>query len=299
MRSVSFLVTGANGFIGRSLIKRLVACHYDVSILDTEIQTETLKKGINKSYQQDITKKISINRYFDFVFHLAALNITHVGKADWEAYYKVNVLGTLNLIESVKTKNFTIMSTTKVYKQEGKVIDETSPVEPRGDYEKTKLAAEDICQQYFQGEYLTILRAVNIVGPSQSNKALLPVLFRNAFNDRPIDIFIPQNTTLQLLYIDDVVRAFELLIQHGGVAGIFNLATPYKIQIDSLASKIIEITNSSSQINYSNTDKAVFSEIVSNRAEKTFGWHPVMTIPDILDRCCRAYTVEFKKLREP
>jgi len=293
MNNLRILVTGANGFIGRPLIKRLVAQQYDVYALDAEEQIEPLH-GLKQYYRQDITKRLAINQSFDFIFHLAALNITHIGKADYDAYYKVNVLGTRNLIQSVQTRNFIFMSTAKVYRHEGKPIIEASPVNPLRNYEKSKLAAEEICRKYFHGENFAILRAVNIVGPGQADKALIPVLFRNAFYGKPINIFVPKKTILQLLYVDDVVRAFEMLIENEGAAGIFNLSATDTIRLDLLARKIARMCNSSSEIVFSNTEDAVFSEVISNHAKEVFGWSPAVSVQNILARCYEAYAARFQ-----
>ena len=208
--------------------------------------------------------------------------MTHVGKKDSQVYHQVNVQGTQNLLNAVRMKNLIFMSTAKVYKQEGKPIDETSPLEPLDDYAKTKLEAEYICRKYFTGDHLIVLRSVNVVGIGQPDKAILPVLFNQAFHNEPLDIFAPKKSFVQFLYVEDVIRTFELFMDHPNLDGIFNLSSVQKIRLDELAFKIIQLCQSKSTIHFSNLTEAPFSEIRSDKIQKKLGWVAQTTINDIL-----------------
>jgi dTDP-glucose 4,6-dehydratase len=221
---------------------------------------------------------------FDYVFHFAALNQTHVGKKDYDSYYQINVIGTKNVINSLNFKNFVLMSTAKVYKQSRGKIYESSPLEPIAEYERSKLEAEKICKENIGDRKLVILRPVNIVGPGQANKAILPVFFNNFMNNKPIDVFAPPETILQFLYIDDVIRAFKLVMERNGIEGIFNLSSVDNIRLDILVENIAAITNFKSPVNFSNNTESFFSEIVSDRAESVLNWKAEIGIKEILRR---------------
>ena len=284
MSSPRILVTGANGFIGKNFLKRLEDPQRELYALNREYPQEPQSLSVKKFYAQDITQPFSLKESFDFVFHLAALNITHVGKAAYSDYERVNVLGTKNVIEAVKTKNFVYLSTAKVYDDKLDSADEFSRIDPQSDYERSKWEAEKICQQHFRGENLTIIRSVSIAGAGQAEKALIPVLFKNAYNHLPLVIFAPRRSKLQILDVDDVAAAFLLLIEKGGVSGIFNLAPKEDVEIDQLAAEVVRLSESKSPIQFTNDASAHFCQIIAQKAEKTLGWKANISPREILKR---------------
>ena len=280
MGKIKILVTGANGFVGKTFIKNIDKDFYNIFALSRK-RPVGLDKGI-EFYEQDITQPFKLTQSFDFVFHFAAYNITHVGETDYKIYQKVNVEGTRNLLNAIKVKNFIFMSTAKVYKCAGGPLDENSPLEPKNDYEKSKLEAEKICQNSFKSGRLTIFRSVNIIGPGQAEKALLPILFRKALGQESLEIFAPRESFFQFLYVDDLIRAFELLIQGGGRDGIFNLSSKEKIQFDELSQKIVNLCRSPSKIHFTNAQARSFCEVRSDKIQKTLGWTAETPMEQIL-----------------
>ncbi len=255
---MNILITGADGFIGRRLFEVLkkTSCHvYPLTHND-----------------QDITQSFKLKESFDCVFHLAACNVTHVGKTDYETYHRVNVQGTENVIKAVNTKYFIFMSTGLVYQREGKDIDESSPIKPQGAYAKSKWEAEQICRQYFSEDQLTILRAVNVVGPGQAEKAVIPVFFKKTLNNEPIELIHPKDTLLQFLYVNDVVNVFQKLLERNQGCGTMNLAPETGISLGDLAEMIVRQTNFSSEIKCLNGVKAINVKVLAAKAKKVLGW---------------------------
>lgn len=270
--AAKILVTGAGGFVGQALCRRLITLGHAVTALTREAQ--------------DITKPFSLKAEFDFVFHLAAHNITHVGDTGADLYHLVNVEGTRNVLKAVAAKHFVLLSTAKIYLAQGKPITEDSPLLPLKEYEKSKLAAENVCADLVNSKSLLIFRAVNIVGKGQPDKAVIPVLFKKAAAGEPMEIFGPKDSVLQLLYVEDVVDAFVKVVEKGGLAGIYNLASPAKMTLGELAVAIKEICQSKSDIRFVNHDKATFSEVLSTKVEKELGWKARTTVREILEEYC-------------
>lgn len=273
------LVTGANGFVGRALCRRLINLGYLVYGLDRK---SPLAGGFASFYQQDITQPFVLDESFDFVFHLAAYNVTHVGHQSAQQYQMVNVLGTQNVVAAVQTKHFVLLSTSKVYLAQGKAIDEDAPVLPLQDYEKSKLAAEEVCRKELNSRNLVIFRSVNIVGAGQPEKAVIPVLIKKAKAGELLEIFGPRSAVLQFLFVEDAVDAFVHLIENNGVSGVYNLAGPHHIRLDELAQHIKETCCSQSQIHYNNEDLIEFSQVSSAKAEKSLNWQAKTTIHEVL-----------------
>jgi dTDP-glucose 4,6-dehydratase len=230
-----------------------------------------------------------LKKDFDCVVHLAAYNVTHVGARDQDLYQRVNVDGTRNLLRALRARDFIFLSTSKVYKNDGSELTEDSLLAPQDDYARSKLLAEDVCRTCFQGERLTIFRSVNIIGPGQPVKALIPVLFRKALAGEPLEIFVPKDLLLQLLYVDDAVKAIEAVLTRGGLSGVFNLSPDEVVRTDQLSSKVKDICSSVSAIVFTNEGKAVFSRVSCARVQDQLGWKAAVRVEDALKRCWSYY----------
>ena len=269
---MNILVTGANGFIGRRLSSRLMAQDHQVFGLFLKSPSKP-SLGFKQYFQHDITKPFSIKYPFDLVIHLAAYNITNVGAKDADQYKAVNVEGTKHLLQGVDAKRLIYLSTAKVYKNEGLGLIEDSPVFPLGAYEQSKLKAEEICQTFFKKKTLVILRSVNVIGGGQAPKAVIPVFFQKAKAGQPLDIMNGGEVPMQFVYVEDLVDAFEAVIKHESIEGIYNIAYEGTVSLKQLARKIIKLTHSSSSLNISkSTSKILFSPVVCNKAYKQLGW---------------------------
>lgn len=145
------LVTGCSGYIGSHLCK-LLENEYEVHGLDIKEP----RHPVQKFYQQDINRPISIDEEYDAIIHLAAL--VNVGESEQMPiqYYITNVNGTMNVINKIKTKNFIFAST-------GAADLCISP------YGVSKRAAEDVVTEYYtkhKPNPFTIFRFYNVIGTS-------------------------------------------------------------------------------------------------------------------------------------
>ena len=282
MATPKILVTGANGFVGRALCRRLL--ELDCRVYGLDINDKGAGEGFKRFYSIDITHPFELTEKFDFVFHLAAHNVTHVGSQSADLYQLVNVRGTENVLNCAPAKNFIFLSTAKVYRAEGKPITENSAIEPASKYEASKFAAENICRELFVRGKLCVFRSVNIVGPGQPDKAVIPVLFKKAAAGEAMEIFGPRESFLQLLYVKDAVDAFVQVVERDGLAGNYNLASKDHMRLDELAESIKQICGSKSEIRLTNQALAPFSEVLANKVEKALGWKAKTTIREILEK---------------
>ncbi len=282
---MNILVTGAAGFIGKALIRELGRSSHNIFGLDNKDDGQvSIGSSLKQFFRQDLTSPFRLDIPFDYVFHLGALNVTHVGKAEYPAYNRVNVQGTENLIKAVQTRKFVLMSTVKIYKKQKGLVDEEATVDPAGDYERSKLEAEKVCRKYFDERDLTIFRCVNIVGPGQAPKAVIPVFFKKAMRDEPLDIIYSVHTSLQMLYIGDLLRAFGLILKKKQGLGVINLCPEEMITLGKLAEEIIAICHSKSSIRFSSDEPVALTKVVSLKARTALGWQAQVSIKDILKK---------------
>lgn len=154
------LVTGSTGRLGRVIVELLRAKGVDCIGMDIHASatTDILADIREKKDVAGIIKDVS------HVIHTAAVHGRHmdmdVPRVD---FVETNVLGTLNLLEAAvdhQVKSFIYTSTTSIY---GKAmenntaavwVDEELPASPRDIYDITKLAAENLCRDFFEKEQL-------------------------------------------------------------------------------------------------------------------------------------------------
>lgn len=287
---MNILITGAGGFIGRRFSQALGTSSHKIYALDYQKPAAFNDKNLEDFFVVDITKEFELPISFDCVFHLAACNLTNVDPENDEAYCKVNIDGTKNLIRSTKIKHFVLMSTTLVYKQEGKCLDESSPLGPIKGYEKSKLETEKVCRQHFPEGDLTIIRSINVVGPGQAEKAVIPVFFKKACHNEPLNLIRSRKERVQLLYIDDLIEAFYLILRREKGCGIINLASEDSITIGELANRIIEMCHSESEIQWSSDEDISWAQVSSEKAQKLLGWRARISIAEILCNYYKFYS---------
>jgi len=270
MSKTKICITGADGFIGHLLVERLRTAGCDVLGLTSK--------------DHDISKPFGVDGFFDHAIHLAAYNITHVGAADKGMYQRINVEGTRHTLKGIRAEHFIFMSTAKVYKDEGKPVDEHSPVAPRSEYAKSKRDAEEICHKERGSKGLTIVRSTNVVGEGQAVKAVIPVFFEQAYRGEALRLVGSGRTLLQLLYVGDLIDLFEALIRSGKAGGTFNAAPVDKVYLGDLARMIVKLAGSRSVIESSDDADVPFAEVSAVKARSVLGWQAKTSVAEILQR---------------
>jgi len=177
------LVTGADGFIGQHLTRRLVDIGHSVRTLSREDSqlyffhtNEVDRKKADIGSRESL---LGIMDGIDTVYHLAAIARNDLSKS-WDDYYSINVQGTVNLLEEAKAagvKKFIFISTVEAAGFGDGVHPrrETDPPNPVNNYGKSKLLSE---QQVLSGEWpmeCTALRLPMIYGPGTF--LIVPKLF--------------------------------------------------------------------------------------------------------------------------
>jgi len=216
---LKIVVTGANGFIGIHTIQGLLKRGYNVEAVD--IRTEGLEEFSNNKrceiHNTDILSedfKDLINMG-DKVLHLAAVARFETAKANPQLAVRVNVEGTLNVIQACiekKAQRLVYSSTGSVYSLNAPVpIREDAPREPSSIYGLTKRMAEDWIMFYGNQLPYVILRYGYIYGKGKDWGAIGAFLKRLSNNERPI--VFGGNQTNDFIYAKDVVKANLLALE--------------------------------------------------------------------------------------
>ncbi len=260
----NILITGGAGQLGSSLASKL-ASDKDVTVVVID-NLSTGKKSKVPKRDNVIFIKADVNDYndiisifstfkFTYVFHYAAV----VG-VERTLSNPINVLRDIDGIKNVLSlsknsgvKRVFYSSSSEVYGEPFEIPqnEKTTPLNSRLPYAIVKNVGEAFFKAY-QKEYgldYTIFRFFNTYGPAQSNDFVMPRFMRLALNNQPIPIYGEGSQTRSFCYIDDNVdTCINALKNNEYVNDVLNVGNDLEISILELAEKIVEITNSKSEI---------------------------------------------------
>lgn len=218
------LVTGGAGFIGSTLVDKLLSEGHEVAVLDNLVSGK--KDYINpqaKFFEVDICSK-EVNDAFvmfqpEIVYHLAAQIDVRISLNDPVYDNKINAVGSLNILENCRLNNvkkFIFVSTGGAIYGEAEEIPTTekAPTYPLSPYGIHKLTTEKYCKFYNEvhGLDYTILRFANVYGPRQykgGEAGVVAIFIEHAVTGKTCFINGDGLQTRDYVYVDDVVVALS------------------------------------------------------------------------------------------
>jgi dihydroflavonol-4-reductase len=207
------LVTGATGFIGQALTKKLVEAGYDVRTLVRDRRKASVLNGVADVVVGDVTDPDAVGRAVrgvEVVFAVAGA--FREPQLSDERHREVNVDAVGHLMAAGKrhgVRRVVHCSTVGIHGPvNGSPLSERSPVVPIGIYEETKAAGEALALKHGLngGPPVSVVRPTQVYGPGDTR---LLKLFKLA-NKRRVVLVGPGTAGYHLLYIDDLVDAFML-----------------------------------------------------------------------------------------
>lgn len=249
------LITGGAGFQGRFLVKHLLNKGHQITVLNTfsDRTNQILKEFKNKItiVFGSITDKEVVYktvRDHDCIFHFAARIHVDESIKDPLSSLNVNLFGTYNILESVTyfKSRLIYLSTCEVYGAPlNKLpIQENAELRPHSPYAASKAAADRLCFSYFTtyGTDVTIVRPFNVFGPFQKkgiDGAAIPIFVDLAMRGQPLSIYGDGNQKRDYMYIDDLVKAYDLVYSHPELRGqVINFGTGKETKIIDIAKYI-------------------------------------------------------------
>ncbi len=300
---MTFLVTGGAGFIGSHLCEKLLSTGQQVICFDNfddyylpQIKRKNISGFLeNENFilkessilDQDALEDVIDDYSVEYIFHEAAQAGVGISVQYPMKPFETNIHGTLNVLNASlnsSVKKIINASSSSVYgKMHYLPFDEKHPNEPVSPYGASKLAAEHYCRIYSElyGLKTTSLRYFTVYGPRMRPDLAISIFTHKALNNEPLSIFGDGTKTRDFTYIDDIIEANMLCINKGN-GDIFNIGGGHRISIQELAERIIEITNSNSNIEYSKSIKgdAQHTHSDSSLAKKILNWVPKTTLTD-------------------
>ncbi|MGA9567914.1 MAG: NAD-dependent epimerase/dehydratase family protein [Candidatus Korobacteraceae bacterium] len=233
------LLTGAGGFTGRYLQRALQRSDYQVACLDPS------GPELCDLTNPEAVEKFVLRTQPDVVVHLAG--IAFVGHGDAEDFYRVNVLGTLNLLQALAKlerapDRIVIASSANVYgAPDLAVLDESLCPAPVNHYACSKLAMEHMVRPWFSRFPILIVRPFNYTGPGQSESFLVPKIVKH-FKERAPHIELG-NLQVSRDYsdVEDVTAAYMALLESDAHSDVVNICSGRAIALLDIISMMNEI----------------------------------------------------------
>jgi UDP-glucose 4-epimerase len=308
------LITGGAGFIGSHLSELLLAEGWEVYVLD-DLSTGSVRNVEHLMDRSDfhlvvdsVLKPAVVNELVhkcDVVYHLAAAVGVRLIVEQPVHTLVTNLEGTEIVLDHCNRfdKRVLVASTSEVYgdHREERPLSENDrriygpTTQRRWSYADSKAIDEFLALAYHQERGLdcVIVRLFNTVGPRQSGQygMVIPRFVRAALANEPIEIHGDGNQTRCFCHVQDTIRALVALMSRQESAGeIFNVGSQQRVSILELADRVLEATDSSSELVHIPYDEVYGQGIEDmihrmpsiDKLQAAISWSPELGLDEIL-----------------
>jgi len=311
-------ITGGAGFIGSHLADALIARGDTVTILDNmstgSRKNVALLEGKITIHEGDIRDKELVDKLVsesDTVFHMAAaLGVKNIMEHTIESIDR-NFTGSEVVLNAATkhNKRLLIASTSEIYgKNPNQPLNEESdrvvgaPQKIRWTYSDAKALEEAVAHTLHKthGLKVTTVRFFNTVGPRQTGQygMVVPRFIQAALKNEDIIIYDDGSQSRVFCHVEDAIRAvLELNDTDSTIGDYFNVGGTGEVTIKQLAERVIERTQSKSQIKYmpyTDAYPAGFEDMQRRvpditKIKNSIGWQPTHTLDSIIDSVAKSF----------
>jgi UDP-glucuronate decarboxylase len=305
---VKILLTGAAGFLGSHLSKKLIDNNHEVVGLD-DLSTGLVKniepllnhpKYSFIEHDVRIPFKVKVDAILNFACPASPVNY----QKDPVRTIETSILGIINLLHLANETGAKIIqaSTSEVYgdplqsPQKETYWGNVNPIGIRSCYDEGKRAAETLCFDYIRQYNLDarVIRIFNTYGPNMATRdgRVVSNFIVQAINGEPISVYGEGEQTRSFCYVSDLVEGvYRVLMLDKNPQSPINLGNPNEFKVIELANIIKELTRSNSEIiNYSLPDddpKQRCPDI--SLARTTLKWEPTVNLVEGLEKTIKYF----------
>ena len=296
---MKFIVTGGAGFIGSHISKFLLNLNHEVIVVDN------LRRGNKKNLEEistdidfqevnilDFEKMKKISKNADGIFHQAALGSVPLSFKEPKEYFKVNAIGTENILKLGQESNCKVIfaSSSSVYGTQTKFpICEDAEKNPLNPYGKSKLEAEKFALQYVENNVKAIgLRYFNVFGIGQNPNyaGVIPKFIEKLLKHASPIIEGDGEQIRNFTFVDDVVRANWLSFKSKTDNAFINIASGTTTSVNNLAKLLIKLSKLDLEPKYTDSRLGDIkkSQADTSLAKKLIGWESKISLEEGLQK---------------
>jgi len=294
--SEPILVTGAKGFIGANLVRKLLEKHDNIHVI--------LRNDSGLWRLADILDKVQVH-YLDLldrqsvfslveqikpktIFHLAAYGAYPFQK-EVDRIMAVNLHGTVILLDACTESGFSIFINTGSSSEYGfkqEPMKESDILEPNSYYAVFKAAATHYCQYEAQSKKLPIitLRPFSVYGPYEEPTRLVPVLITKLFKGQVPPLASPE-IARDYIYVEDMVDAYLKVAVRPDLGGqIFNVGSGIQTSLKQIVDTAVRLNQAQVELEWGTMENRIWDQNVwqadIGKIKKMTDWQPRFNLED-------------------
>ncbi len=303
------LVTGGAGFLGSHLCDRLIEQGHEIICLDNLFtgNKQNIRHLLGHDHFEFIRHdvidpfKVEVDQIYNLACPASPIHYQH----NPIKTIKTSVMGAINVLGLAKRTGARVLqaSTSEVYgdpeihPQTEDYRGSVNPIGPRACYDEGKRCAETLFFDYHRQNKVDIrvMRIFNTYGPRMDPKdgRVVSNFIVQALNNKPITIYGDGSQTRSFCYVDDLIEGMIRLMNHNSLTGPVNIGNPGEFTIVEIAKRVIEKTESQSEIIHKElpVDDPLQRQPNITVAKKELQWEPKINLNEGLEK-----TITFFKM---
>jgi len=295
-----FLITGASGFVGSCLLRRLIEDGEEVHVLLRPQARLWRINDLNGRYFAHECDLLDHDRVAQVVgeirptviYHLAAYGAySYQNEAD--QILKADINGTWNLLQACKGLDFELFVNTGSSSEYGfkkEPMKESDILEPASYYAVAKSAQTLLCSFIAKSEMKPVVtfRLFSVYGPYEEPTRLIPTLMKSLDQGLPMNLVSP-HIARDMIYVDDVVDAYLKVDRLKAFPGeYFNISTGVQSSMADVVRLAAEVSGRTTEFRWSGMPARSWDTDIwvadTHKAETVLGWTSATPLRDGLSK---------------
>ena len=292
--SKRILVTGAAGFVGAVLVRRLLGLGHEVHVLFRATSDRWRLASVERDLRvhevdlkdEEGLKALLLRSKPEVIYHLAAHG-AYPFQTDADTVIQTNILGTWNLLKASASLDYEVFVNTGSSSEYGfkdYSMRETDLLEPNSYYSVAKCAQTLLCQHFAKTHKkpVTTFRLFSAYGPWEEPSRLIPTLIRRTLAGQDLEL-VPPETARDFVFVEDVVDAYLRLDALAKLSGeILNVGTGIQSTIKDVVTAVLEHTRAKVACHWGRMQPRIWDSKIwvadITKSGRLLGWRPETTL---------------------